>query len=78
MGSWNDSDFPSREGDEFDLLPLWREAVGQFRLTEHSIHGPRHWRAVHYKGTSLCEETGADRFVVRLFAVLHDSQRSTK
>jgi uncharacterized protein len=75
MTQWNDSDFPSREGDEFDLLPLWRRAASQFQLEEHSLHGPRHWRAVHYNGMSLCNETGADVFVVRLFAVLHDSQR---
>jgi uncharacterized protein len=75
MTQWNDSDFPSREGDEFDLLPLWRRAASQFQLGEHSLHGPRHWRAVHYNGMSLCNETGAYVFVVRLFAVLHDSQR---
>jgi uncharacterized protein len=75
MPTWTDADFPSNEPGEFDLLPLWRKAAGQFRLGKDSLHGPRHWRAVHYNGVSLCEETAADRYVVRLFAVLHDSQR---
>jgi uncharacterized protein len=40
------------------------------------IHGPRHWVDIAVIGTRLALETpGADRKVVRRFALLHDSMR---
>lgn len=61
--------------EHVDLSPLW-EAVGQqFRLDVDSAPGPRHWAKVESYALRLASETNADRLVVRLFAVLHDSQR---
>ena len=47
----------------------------QFRLDWKGIHGAPHWARVMYHGMWLARRTGADAQVVRLFAVLHDSQR---
>jgi uncharacterized protein len=44
-------------------------------LGQYSVHGPDHWHRVEVVGLELCEETGADETVVRLFATLHDSCR---
>ena len=38
-------------------------------------HGIAHWARVIENGLRLAEETGANREVVQLFAILHDSQR---
>lgn len=46
-----------------------------FRLDWHGIHGAAHWARVMRHGLHLAAQTGADPQVVRLFAVLHDSQR---
>ena len=41
-----------------------------------SIHGPEHWARVAHNGFALADETaGADRDVIRLFALLHDAMR---
>lgn len=47
----------------------------QFHADEYSVHGPTHWRRVEQNGLWLCDRTGADLFVVRLFAWFHDSKR---
>jgi uncharacterized protein len=53
--------------------------ASQFRLElQRSVHGPDHWDRVHLYGALLCTETGADPLVVRLFALLHDSQRESE
>ena len=46
-----------------------------FRLDWQGIHGAQHWARVMHHGLHLATITGADVQVVRLFAVLHDSQR---
>jgi uncharacterized protein len=58
-----------------DLSALWSLATENFVLGPRSDHGPKHWRKVERNGLALAAETGADRLVVRLFAVLHDSKR---
>ena len=41
-----------------------------------SIHGPEHWARVADNGFALADETdGADRDVIRVFALLHDTMR---
>jgi len=53
-----------------------REAVlAQFRLGAESPHGPAHWERVERVGLTLATATGADPFVVRLFAWFHDAGR---
>jgi uncharacterized protein len=55
---------------------IWEEVTGQFRCGLGSIHGIEHWRRVEKNGLAIASETpGANVEVVRLFAVLHDSQR---
>ena len=46
-----------------------------YRLSPTGIHGAGHWARVLENGARLCVETGADRSVVTLFAVLHDARR---
>ena len=40
-----------------------------------SVHGLLHWHRVEKIGLWLADRNGADKMVVRLFALLHDSQR---
>ena len=59
---------------------IWSEVESRFAGDIHSIHGPEHWRRVELVGLKiarLLESAGkhADRDVIRLFAVLHDSCR---
>lgn len=59
-----------------DWDALHEQVVRQFRLElPRSAHGPDHWERVRQYGELLCTETGGDPLVVRLFALLHDSQR---
>jgi uncharacterized protein len=61
---------------EPDWPGLWALATRQFALGRHSVHGPDHWQRVQSNGLLLAGHTsGADVLIVRLFAVLHDSQR---
>lgn len=47
----------------------------QFQLNWNGIHGVKHWARVYENGLQLAESTGANRKVVKLFALFHDSQR---
>jgi len=47
----------------------------QFQLNWNGIHGVAHWARVYENGLQLAESTGANKKVVKLFAVFHDSQR---
>jgi uncharacterized protein len=58
-----------------DLSKLWTLAARQFPLGPYTAHGPDHWQRVERNGFELAATTGARVRVVRLFAVLHDSQR---
>ena len=58
-----------------DFPQLWTRLTAQFPLGELSIHGPDHWRRVEENGLALAGTNAADRTVVRLFAVFHDSRR---
>ena len=61
---------------ELDWTELQARVRAQFRLNlRTSAHAPDHWERVRLYGLLLCPETGADPLVVRLFALLHDSQR---
>jgi len=59
------------------------KAIVQAILKEYSlpvagIHGPTHWARVLENGLRLCELTGANIEVVKLFAVFHDSRRENE
>jgi uncharacterized protein len=47
----------------------------QFQLNWNGIHGVSHWARVYENGLQLAESTGANRRVVKLFALFHDSRR---
>ena len=61
-----------------DYKKLWEAVTAQFPLGEHSIHGPTHWKHVEENGLFLAQKTGADKTIVRLFAVFHDSRRENE
>ena len=61
-----------------DLSPLWALAADRFALGPYSLHGPDHWQRVERNGLDLATHSGADVLVVRLFAVLHDSNRQNE
>ncbi len=46
-----------------------------FALHLDGIHGRAHWARVRANGLRLAELTGANRQVVELFALVHDSKR---
>jgi uncharacterized protein len=62
-----------------DFPRLWSAVEAQFRGSLVGIHGKRHWQQVERNGFALAKANGLSeeqRVVVRLFAVLHDSQRT--
>ena len=59
-------------------LPLWQLVAAQFRLGQHTAHGPSHWLTVRLNGLHLAPPHGADEEIVRLFAVFHDSCRENE
>jgi uncharacterized protein len=58
---------------DFDML--WAEVASPFRYHVSQLHGPEHWRRVERNGLLICEHSGAQPEVVRLFALFHDSRR---
>ena len=58
-----------------DWGELWALASRRFTLGDHSVHGPDHWQRVERNALEIAPHTGADVLLVRLFAVLHDSNR---
>jgi uncharacterized protein len=58
-----------------ELRQLWELVIQQHHAPIYSVHGPAHWRRVERNGLLLSTRTGADVFVVRLFALFHDSRR---
>ena len=61
-----------------DFDGLWKRVAEQFHAPWYSVHGPDHWRRVERNGLLLATRTGADREVVRLFALFHDSRRENE
>ena len=58
-----------------DLQGILRVIASDPLIRWDGIHGAAHWGRVLENGIFLAEQTGADRTVVTLFAVLHDSRR---
>ena len=54
---------------------LIKDLMASFKLSQHSVHGAAHWMRVRKNGLVLAECTGANKTVVELFAVFHDSCR---
>lgn len=60
---------------------LWLQAKERFDqggLPDNLIHGAPHWEGVKKLGLELADRTGADRDVVRLFAMFHDVARENQ
>lgn len=47
----------------------------QFLINWNGIHGISHWARVYDNGMQLATHTGANKTVVQLFSVFHDSRR---
>ena len=58
-----------------DFNRVREHAQELFECGQYSVHGLTHWRRVETIALDLARETGADRTVVRLFALLHDCCR---
>lgn len=59
-----------------DYPAIWKEVIAQFfDDNPRSVHGPSHWHNVEDVGLKIANLTGADKDVVRLFAVFHDARR---
>jgi uncharacterized protein len=54
---------------------LWNYITTNFKADISGIHGIQHWRSVELYGKLIAKHSGADEDVVRLFAILHDSER---
>jgi uncharacterized protein len=57
------------------LKPIVHAILEDYALPIDGTHGIAHWARVLEIGSRLAEETGANRGVVQLFAVFHDSRR---
>jgi len=64
-----------------EMLTMTKELletiIGQMATNPRGVHGLSHWARVYDNGLRLAAETGADRRVVELFALFHDSRRLT-
>ena len=54
---------------------ILRAAMNRFELDRDGIHGVAHWGRVRANGFRLAQLTGANVYVVELFALIHDSCR---
>lgn len=54
---------------------LIEAVIDQMEVNPRGIHGLSHWARVHANGMFLAAANGADREVVELFALFHDSRR---
>src|SRR5436190_7503821 len=58
-----------------DLAAILGAILRGYALPVRGDHGVVHWARVFENGLRLAEATGADREVVALFALFHDSRR---
>jgi uncharacterized protein len=58
-----------------DTARIVAEILKGYALPSWGYHGLTHWARVMENGLKLAELTGADRDVVTLFALFHDSRR---
>lgn len=58
-----------------DHAAIMAEILRGYVLPVHGLHGVVHWARVAENGWRIAEATGANREVVTLFALFHDSRR---
>lgn len=61
--------------DSVITMPLIEEIHRGCRLNWNGIHGIAHWARVREFGLLLADKSGADKTIVELFSILHDSKR---
>ena len=61
-----------------DLAAILRAILDGYVLPVDGFHGVFHWARVLENGLRIAEANGADREVVMLFALFHDSRRVTE
>jgi uncharacterized protein len=57
---------------------LFDHLVGSHSLGHDGFHGKEHWLRVLHNGRELASATDANRRVVELFALIHDSKRENE
>ena len=57
------------------IKDLAQSIIKQFKLDLKGTHGVPHWARVLENGRRLCQGNGANRKVIDLFALFHDSKR---
>lgn len=58
-----------------DLAAITAAVLDEYALSKGGTHGVAHWARVLQNGLRVAAATGADREVVSLFALFHDSRR---
>lgn len=58
-----------------DQRAIMAEILKEYGLPRYGAHGVLHWARVMENGLRIAEINGADREVVELFALFHDSRR---
>ena len=66
---------PTKWTGGHDPVALLRVILSEYPLRVFGDHGVIHWARVMENGLAIAERTGADREVVMLFAMFHDSRR---
>src|SRR6478609_7791580 len=66
---------PPRPLAVHDLPAILRAILNGYVLPVDGYHGVLHWARVLENGLRIAEANGADREVVTLFALFHDSRR---
>ena len=61
--------------DSIDQQAILDRVFKQYQLHWCGIHGVEHWARVMYNGLLIADQIEADRRVVTLFALFHDSCR---
>ena len=61
--------------ETIDARAIVRENLEGYALPVRGDHGVLHWARVLENGLRIAEVNGADREVVTLFALFHDSRR---
>lgn len=63
--------------ETIDFTALEKFIYDERLLDERSVHGLSHWHQVEFNGLLIARATLADPVVVRLFALFHDSRRTS-
>ncbi len=64
--------------NRLDEQQVLEAVLASYTLPRFGVHGISHWARVMENGLRLAARTGADRRVIRLFALLHDARRQNE